>query len=193
MLRQCMRATDCLELADKMITTLSGGERQRVMLARLLAQDTPLVMLDEPTSSLDIRHAGDVFLLLRKRWRMPAKLVIAVMHDLRAAAKYCSRVSVDSSRHGWSRTVTLRTCCMKAISPMLLRFAPEPFRTRPANGTFMSTIYRVSWSHARPNRFTVPAFFRAEQWRPVRACSGCAVRSLWLSNRSTTRTSTGRI
>jgi len=88
---QCMRATDCLELADKMITTLSGGERQRVMLARLLAQDTPMVMLDEPTSSLDIRHAGDVFLLLRAL-ADAGKLVIAVMHDLRAAAKYCSRV-----------------------------------------------------------------------------------------------------
>lgn len=89
--RQCMWTTDCLELADKMITTLSGGERQRVMLARLLAQDTPLVMLDEPTSSLDIRHSGDVFLLLRNL-ADAGKLVISVMHDLRAAAKYCSRV-----------------------------------------------------------------------------------------------------
>lgn len=89
--RQCMIAADCLEQADKMVTTLSGGERQRVMLARLLTQDTPMVLLDEPTSSLDIRHAGEIFLLLRELAEA-GKLVITVMHDLRAAAKYCSRV-----------------------------------------------------------------------------------------------------
>lgn len=89
--RQCMIAADCLDQADKMITTLSGGERQRVMLARLLAQDTPMMLLDEPTSSLDIRHTGEIFLLLREL-AAAGKLVIAVMHDLRAAAKYCSRI-----------------------------------------------------------------------------------------------------
>lgn len=89
--RQCMIAADCLDQADKPVTTLSGGERQRVMLARAMAQDTPLMLLDEPTSSLDIRHAGEVFLLLRDL-AQAGKLVVAVMHDLRAAAKYCSRL-----------------------------------------------------------------------------------------------------
>ncbi len=89
--RQCMAAAGCLDEAGKLVTLLSGGERQRVMFARILAQDTPLLLLDEPTSSLDIRHANETLLLCRELAEA-GKLVIAVMHDLRAAAKYCSRL-----------------------------------------------------------------------------------------------------
>lgn len=87
----CMEAAGCLPDADKRVTALSGGERQRVMFARALAQDTPMLLLDEPTSSLDIRHANEVFHVIR-HLAAAGKLVIAVMHDLRAAAKYCSRL-----------------------------------------------------------------------------------------------------
>lgn len=89
--KACMVAAGCDEDADKLVTVLSGGERQRVMLARVLAQDTPLMLLDEPTSSLDICHANEAFLLTRQLAEA-GKLVIAVMHDLRAAAKYCHRL-----------------------------------------------------------------------------------------------------
>jgi iron complex transport system ATP-binding protein len=88
---RCLAVAGCLEEADKRVTALSGGERQRVMFARILAQDTPILLLDEPTSSLDIRHANQLFLNVR-RLAAAGKLVIAVMHDLRAAAKYCNRL-----------------------------------------------------------------------------------------------------
>ncbi len=87
----CMEAAGCAGEADKLVTELSGGERQRVMFARALAQDTPLMLLDEPTSSQDVRHANEIFKLTREMAEA-GKLVIAVMHDLRAAAKYCSRL-----------------------------------------------------------------------------------------------------
>lgn len=87
----CMTLAGCLADADKRVTALSGGERQRVMFARVLSQDTPMVLLDEPTSSLDIRHANKTFRILRQL-ADDGKLVITVMHDLRAAAKYCHQV-----------------------------------------------------------------------------------------------------
>ncbi len=89
--RDCLMEVGCDHLADRAVNTLSGGERQRVMLARVLAQDTPVLLLDEPTSSLDIRYSIDVYETARQLARN-GRLVIAVLHDLRAAARNCTRV-----------------------------------------------------------------------------------------------------
>ncbi len=89
--RDCLAEVDCVHLADRPVSTLSGGERQRVMLARALAQDTPILLLDEPTSSLDIRNSLDVFETCQKLAGR-GRLVIAVLHDLRAAARFCTRL-----------------------------------------------------------------------------------------------------
>jgi len=87
----CMVQAECESEAEQLVTTLSGGERQRVMIARLLAQDTPIVLLDEMTASQDIRHASRL-LRLARQLAEAGKLVILVLHDLRAAARICSRV-----------------------------------------------------------------------------------------------------
>jgi iron complex transport system ATP-binding protein len=78
-------------LADRKITALSGGERARVALARVLAQDTPILLLDEPTAALDIRHQELVMQLLRDKSRAGC-LVVVVLHDLEAAAAFADRI-----------------------------------------------------------------------------------------------------
>lgn len=78
-------------LADRKITSLSGGERARVALARVLAQDTPILLLDEPTAALDIRHQELVMQLLQDKARSGC-LVVVVLHDLEAAAAFADRI-----------------------------------------------------------------------------------------------------
>ncbi|GAB3026128.1 heme ABC transporter ATP-binding protein [Natronobiforma cellulositropha] len=79
-------ATD--SLAERSIGTVSGGERQRVLLARTLAQDTPVIVLDEPTASLDIAHQVETLELVCDL-AAEGKTVIAAIHDLDLAARYC--------------------------------------------------------------------------------------------------------
>lgn len=86
-----MEATDVAHLARRRITTLSGGEAARVALARVLAQETPIVLLDEPTASLDIKHQEMVFDLLRAR-AAAGSLIVMVVHDLEAAAAISDRL-----------------------------------------------------------------------------------------------------
>ena len=84
-----LRAADVLNLADRIVTTLSGGEQQRVLLARALAQQPEIILMDEPTSHLDIRHQTQVLTLARSLAHDQGKAVLAVLHDLNLAASYC--------------------------------------------------------------------------------------------------------
>ncbi|MEZ2121584.1 MULTISPECIES: heme ABC transporter ATP-binding protein [unclassified Corynebacterium] len=87
-----LKATEVEHLAERDIMTLSGGERARVALSRVLAQQTPLVLLDEPTAALDIGHQEQALGLARGMARAGAAVVI-VLHDLNAAGAYCDRIA----------------------------------------------------------------------------------------------------
>lgn len=89
-----MKLTDILPLKDKFIDELSAGERQRVMIAKALAQEPSLLLLDEPTSHLDIGHQIQAMDLLRKLNRENGLTIIIVMHDLNLAAEYCGRLAL---------------------------------------------------------------------------------------------------
>lgn len=90
-----MRRTGVTDLADRMVATLSGGQRQRVLLARALAQQSPVLVLDEPSNHLDISHQHDLMTTVRSLRRT----VIAALHDLNLATRYCDRVVVlDAGR-----------------------------------------------------------------------------------------------
>ncbi|QIS03875.1 heme ABC transporter ATP-binding protein [Nocardia brasiliensis] len=93
-----MTAADVKHLAARSFPTLSGGERARVALARVLAQDTGTLLLDEPTAALDLGHQEAVLHLATARARAGAAVVI-VLHDLGIAAAYADRVAVlDAGR-----------------------------------------------------------------------------------------------
>lgn len=91
--RRSMAATDSEHLADRSYPTLSGGEQTRVNLARVLAQETPVLFLDEPTASLDLRHQELVMHTLRGMADRGA-IVVAVLHDLNIAARFADRVAL---------------------------------------------------------------------------------------------------
>jgi iron complex transport system ATP-binding protein len=90
--REAMIATRCLELADRGIHELSGGEKQRVLIARALAQEPSLVLLDEPTAFLDLRYKREIFQLIASLTRDRGCSAVVVTHDMDLAAQYCDRM-----------------------------------------------------------------------------------------------------
>ncbi|MDA2934985.1 ABC transporter ATP-binding protein [Acidobacteria bacterium AH-259-D05] len=93
--RRVMKLTDTWELAHRQVSSLSGGERQRVFIARALAQQAPILLLDEPTAHLDIGYQSSILGLIQKKIQKEENVtVIAAMHDLTLAAQYCDRMAV---------------------------------------------------------------------------------------------------
>ncbi|ALC22448.1 ABC transporter ATP-binding protein [Streptomyces pristinaespiralis] len=87
-----MERTDVTALADRPVDELSGGQRQRVWIAMALAQETDLLLLDEPTTFLDIAHQVEVLDLVRQLNHERGRTVVAVLHDLNQAARYADHL-----------------------------------------------------------------------------------------------------
>ena len=87
-----LEATETLELADRRVDELSGGQRQRVWIAVALAQQTGLLLLDEPTTFLDLPHQIDVLNLLRRLNRRDGRTIVVVLHDLNLACRYADHI-----------------------------------------------------------------------------------------------------
>ncbi|WP_326795143.1 ABC transporter ATP-binding protein [Streptomyces sp. NBC_01808] len=90
--QESMAATGVAELADRYVDELSGGQRQRVWIAMALAQQTPLLLLDEPTTYLDIQHQIDVLDLCAELHETQGRTLVAVLHDLNHAARYATHL-----------------------------------------------------------------------------------------------------
>ncbi len=89
---QALQSTDTLELADRPVDELSGGQRQRVWIAMALAQETDLLLLDEPTTFLDINHQVEVLDLLTDLVKTSGRTVVVVLHDLNLACRYADHI-----------------------------------------------------------------------------------------------------
>lgn len=89
---RALEVTGMLELADRPLHALSGGQRQRAWIAMTLAQDTPTVLLDEPTTFLDLVHSIEVLRLVRTLVKNEGKTVVMVLHDLNLAARFATHL-----------------------------------------------------------------------------------------------------
>jgi len=96
---QAMEMTDTLSLMNRSMNALSAGERQRVLIARALAQQPQIMLLDEPTAFLDIRHQIDFFDLIKALNKNQTLTVIGVTHDINLASLYCDRIILLRDGH----------------------------------------------------------------------------------------------
>jgi iron complex transport system ATP-binding protein len=133
--RDAMEAANVQHLADRSIDELSGGERQRVVLAQALAQDAPVLLLDEPTTHLDVRHVLDLLGMVRGLASRDGKAVLAIFHELNVAAATSDRmVALSEGR------VVAEGAPEDVVTPDLLRSVygveaavhPDPLTGRPA-------------------------------------------------------------
>lgn len=96
--QEALELVDALHLRNRQATHISHGERQRIYIARSLATHSPILILDEPTSNLDIRHQIEIWELLL-RLKNENKTIIIANHDLHAAKQYCDQIAVLNQGH----------------------------------------------------------------------------------------------
>lgn len=131
---EAMTMTNTLQFKGRLFNALSGGEKQRVIIARAIAQQTDIILLDEPTSALDIHHQIEVMELIVSLNRKHKKTVLAVLHDLNMAARYCDRlimiedgIATDSGTP--SEVITDHN--MQSLYKMKMLIRNNPFFEKP--------------------------------------------------------------
>ena len=137
---RALERTRTTHLADRSIEAVSGGERQRVILARAIAQDTPVLLLDEPTASLDVNHQVETLELVRSLVE-DGRTVIAAIHDLDLAARYCDRLVMVADgvvhRNGAPKEV-LTPETLESAFDATAAVTPNPVTGSPTVTTFAS-------------------------------------------------------
>ena len=128
-----MSQTQIHHLADRRLTDLSSGQRQRAFLAMVLAQDTPVVLLDEPTTYLDINHQVELMRLMGAL-RGQGKTVVAVLHDLNQASRYCDHLVVMANGHVMAQgtpEAVMNPGLLRSVFSVETEIHPEPISGRP--------------------------------------------------------------
>jgi iron complex transport system ATP-binding protein len=132
--RTALQKVDALELAERRVGELSGGEQQRVLLARALAQSTPILLLDEPTTNLDLHYQISFMETVRALAHTDGLAVLIALHDLNLAARYADRVALlvsgEIKAAGTPRQV-LTPELISAAYHLSVQVVPHPFADTP--------------------------------------------------------------
>ena len=131
---RAMALTGVATLADRPVDDLSGGQRQRVWIAMTLAQDTDLLLLDEPTTYLDLAHQIDILDLLRALNREQCKTVIMVLHDLNLASRYADHMVAVHRRTAYAQGAPaqiLNEALVREVFGLECRIIADPFFGTP--------------------------------------------------------------
>ena len=128
-IEKALHQVNAWHLRDRLISQLSSGERQRVYIARSLATQAPIVLLDEPTTYLDLRHQLEIWHLLRQLVNQ-GRVIIVTVHDLFAAERFCDQLVILNQG-----TAVATGTYEKVMTPQLLR-AIFGVGHHPASGMF---------------------------------------------------------
>ena len=131
---RAMMETSTLDLADRALGMVSGGERQRAVVAMALAQDAPVMLLDEPTSNLDLAYQTGIMDLVVRLIEERGTAVLVAMHDLTLAAQYCDRIIMLSEGRGFSAGTpakVLTAANIEAVYGVEVYLVPHPLGGTP--------------------------------------------------------------
>ena len=131
---EALRMTDTLDLADRPVDELSGGQRQRTWIAMSLAQQTDILLLDEPTTFLDVSHQVDVLDLLTDLNRQRGTTIVMVLHDLNLAARYADHliaVSAGRLHAAGDPPEVLTAAVVREVFGMDSQVVPDPVSGKP--------------------------------------------------------------
>jgi iron complex transport system ATP-binding protein len=131
---RALDATGTVHLADRPVDELSGGQRQRVWIAMALAQETDVLLLDEPTTFLDISHQIDVLDLLTDLNRERGTTIVMVLHDLNLAARYADHLVAMANGAivaAGTSTEVLTAATVRQVFGLDSRIIPDPLTGRP--------------------------------------------------------------
>ncbi|MBV1786810.1 ABC transporter ATP-binding protein [Marinobacterium sp. D7] len=134
MVNHALERTGMSALAERPVDALSGGQRQRAWIAMTLAQDTDTLLLDEPTTFLDLAHQIEVLDLLKELNRHEGKTIVMVLHDLNLACRYADHMLVVHDRTVFAKgkpEAILTEQLVKTVFDLNCRIIPDPFFATP--------------------------------------------------------------
>jgi iron complex transport system ATP-binding protein len=164
---KALELTGMVELAERPVDALSGGQRQRAWIAMTLAQETAVILLDEPTTFLDLSHQIEVLRLLERLHRDEGRTIVMVVHDLNHATRHAHHLI--ALRAG---KVVAAGAPAEVVTPQLLRevFSVEAeIVPDPRSGVPLCVAYGLAATEPGPETFVAPPQVRAEALRDILA------------------------